>query len=269
MPGLALSLFPGLGVLDMAFEGAGWCVVRGPDVVWQADVRGWHVPEGAFDGVFGGPPCQMFSSLAALARAQGHGSRHGNLIPEFERIVGEARPRWFLMENVANAPLPEVDGYDLWPHEVTDWQVGGSQTRKRRFSLGLREPWPHAHSPWSALGYREDGAPSVAAVTGRGYEAPSYPSSRRRKTVNAQGLRFPMGGRRDDDGNLLTSNLRPMPPDTPLRLTVGEMLEAQGLPPDLLDESPYTMAGKRSLAGNAVPLAMGRAVAAVVRHAVS
>ena len=27
-PDLVLSLFPGLGVLDKAFEEAGWCVVR-------------------------------------------------------------------------------------------------------------------------------------------------------------------------------------------------------------------------------------------------
>jgi site-specific DNA-cytosine methylase len=28
---LVLSLFPGIGLLDMAFEAHGFCVVRGPD----------------------------------------------------------------------------------------------------------------------------------------------------------------------------------------------------------------------------------------------
>jgi DNA (cytosine-5)-methyltransferase 1 len=32
MSGLVLSLFPGIGLLDMAFEEEGFCVVRGPDL---------------------------------------------------------------------------------------------------------------------------------------------------------------------------------------------------------------------------------------------
>lgn len=36
---LVLSLFPGIGLLDMAFEQEGFCVVRGPDVLWGGDVR--------------------------------------------------------------------------------------------------------------------------------------------------------------------------------------------------------------------------------------
>jgi len=31
-PPLVLSLFPGIGLLDMAFEQEGFCVVRGPDL---------------------------------------------------------------------------------------------------------------------------------------------------------------------------------------------------------------------------------------------
>jgi hypothetical protein len=33
-PPLVLSLFPGIGLLDMAFEEEGFCVVRGPDLLW-------------------------------------------------------------------------------------------------------------------------------------------------------------------------------------------------------------------------------------------
>jgi DNA (cytosine-5)-methyltransferase 1 len=32
--GLVLSLFPGIGLFDMAFEAEGFCVVRGPDLLW-------------------------------------------------------------------------------------------------------------------------------------------------------------------------------------------------------------------------------------------
>jgi DNA (cytosine-5)-methyltransferase 1 len=38
MSALVLSLFPGIGLLDMAFEEVGFCVVRGPDLLWGGDV---------------------------------------------------------------------------------------------------------------------------------------------------------------------------------------------------------------------------------------
>ena len=110
---LVLSLFPGVDVLGHAFE-MEWpeaCVVRGPDVIFGSlsDVRRFHPPAGVFDGVIGGPPCQAFSRLRHINPLAGR--KHGNLIPEFERVVGEAAPEWFLMENVPEAPQPAVPGY--------------------------------------------------------------------------------------------------------------------------------------------------------------
>jgi DNA (cytosine-5)-methyltransferase 1 len=107
MKGLVLSLFPGIGLLDMAFEEAGFSVVRGPDLLWGGDVRNFHVPAGRFDGVIGGPPCKRFSRLAHIVQANGY-ELAPDLIPEYERIVGEAAPSWFLMENVEAAPMPSA-----------------------------------------------------------------------------------------------------------------------------------------------------------------
>lgn len=57
----------------------------------------------SFDGdvhlMVGGPPCQSFSSggkRASLADPR------GNLIYEFLRLIGEIRPQYFVLENVAN-----------------------------------------------------------------------------------------------------------------------------------------------------------------------
>lgn len=86
---LVLSLFPGIGLLDMAFEEAGFCVVRGPDVLWGGDVKRFHPPAGVFQGVIGGPPCQAFSRLQHLVQHNGL-TKAENLIPEFERVVSEA-----------------------------------------------------------------------------------------------------------------------------------------------------------------------------------
>src|SRR5438552_3935700 len=107
MADLVLSLFPGIGLLDMAFEQEGFCVVRGPDLLWGGDVRRFHPPAGKFDGVIGGPPCQLFSGLNNLARSQG--TEFQNLIPDFSRVVEEAAPLWFLMENVPGAPNPATE----------------------------------------------------------------------------------------------------------------------------------------------------------------
>ena len=148
MRGLVLSLFPGLGLLDAAFEEAGFCVVRGPDKLFGEDIRGWHVLPDRFDGVIGGPPCQAFS------RAKGTGNPvQGNLIPEFERIVREAKPKWWVMENVVEAPTPELE--PCYASKFDAWEVGARQHRTRRFSsnLPLRiqkiplpardlDPWP-------------------------------------------------------------------------------------------------------------------------------
>lgn len=68
---LILSLFPGIGLLDMAFEEQGFCVVRGPDALWGGDIHTFYPPPGRFDGVIGGPPCQSFSRLRHLVAANG------------------------------------------------------------------------------------------------------------------------------------------------------------------------------------------------------
>ena len=111
MAPLVLSLFPGIGLLDLAFEMEfpEACIVRGPDLIFNSlsDIRRFHPPPGKFDGVIGGPPCQAFSVMQrAIPQRPAE-----NLIPEFERCVDEARPAWFVMENVTGAPLPAIEGY--------------------------------------------------------------------------------------------------------------------------------------------------------------
>lgn len=67
-PPLVLSLFPGIGLLDMAFEAEGFCVVRGPDLLWGGDIKRFHPPAGRFDGVIGGPPCQLRSTCGSSSK---------------------------------------------------------------------------------------------------------------------------------------------------------------------------------------------------------
>lgn len=129
---LVLSLFPGIGLLDHAFELEGFCVVRGPDVLWGGDVRRFHPPAGRFDGVIGGPPCQAFSRMANIVRAKGFETAP-NLIPEYERVVSEAQPEWFVMENVPQAPSPVIDGFAVYALKLNNRWLGGEQNRSLRW----------------------------------------------------------------------------------------------------------------------------------------
>ena len=141
---LVLDLFPGLELLGRAFREHGFCVVSGPDKLWGDDVRDFHPPAGRFDGIIGGSPCQSFSSLANLVRAKGLEPHFGNLVPEFERVVVEAEPLWFLHENVPAAPVPLPKGYSVQDFTICNSSIPGEdglgqeQERVRRFTFGVR-----------------------------------------------------------------------------------------------------------------------------------
>lgn len=113
MTQLLLSLFPGVGLLDRAFEAAGFCVVRGPDRLWGGDIRRFNPPPAVFWGVLGGPPCQDFSTKRRSV-ATGYGRQ---MLAEFARCVTAAAPEWWLLENVARAPRVTIEG---WNHQRLD-----------------------------------------------------------------------------------------------------------------------------------------------------
>ena len=171
MSGLVLSLFPGIGLLDQAFEEEGFCVVRGPDLLWGGDIRLFHPPQ-RFDGIIGGPPCQSWSGLGAVNRARwGDGCMMPDQIPEFARCINEAQPRWYLMENVPAAPAPETPGYSVVSRLCNNRWCGGEQNRERAWPgavgdsagglvHGLIVPYGRPSSPTShARGPRDFATP--------------------------------------------------------------------------------------------------------------
>lgn len=129
---LVLSLFPGIGMLDSGFESEGFCVVRGPDLIWGGDVCNFRAPMGRFDGVIGGPPCQDFSRLRR-GPVTGDGVK---MLKEFVRIVTEARPSWWLMENVPGVPDVSVPGYSQFRLDVAASSFGLPQRRLRNIQFG-------------------------------------------------------------------------------------------------------------------------------------
>lgn len=189
---IGLSLFSGIGGLDLAFEWAGGAVAamceidpfcqkvlrkHWPDVPLFGDVRevkGTHV--GAVDVVYGGFPCQPFSVA---------GDRKGRddprfLWPEFSRLVGEISPRWVVAENVPGILSLAADdvcqdlerlGYSvgIWNFEAL--AVGAPHRRARIFFVAHagRRMLQGGSVPGEVRGISEIGAAA-------GIERPGSPS---------------------------------------------------------------------------------------------
>ncbi|HWL10364.1 MAG TPA: DNA cytosine methyltransferase [Planctomicrobium sp.] len=92
------------------------------------------VTPGTVTGVIGGPPCQNYSD-ANRNRNQEEGDR---LVKHYLRIVTEAQPEWFVMENVRNVPDVVVPGYHVQRLDITDAECGGKQRRLRHIQFGSK-----------------------------------------------------------------------------------------------------------------------------------
>lgn len=250
---LVLSLFPGVGLLDRAFEEAGFCVVRGPDLLWGGDVRRFNPPRGRFDGVIGGPPCQAFSPLRHVVKANGLEISE-NLIPEFERVVIQAQPSWFLMENVPQAPAPFLSGYVKTRELTRDVWVGGLTARMRAFTFGMRddaaEDVEKRVAGWQieTLALHPIEPEHSALASGGGRPVPVAVGGSGKRKISAKSALKNYGYKNADQW---TDHLR-----------------KQGLPSDFLKDAPFTVVGKIEAVGNGVPMAMGRAVARATLQAV-
>lgn len=250
---LVLSLFPGIGLLDMAFEQAGFCVVRGPDALWGGDIKTFHPPAGKFDGVIGGPPCQYFSSMRYIVahnrrKNPGKYAEAENLIPEFVRCVIEARPTWWLMENVPtvlSSEWPRPDGYHITTLPLNNrWLPDTTpQNRLRRFWFGHRDRAVSLEAYLDIALFEP--VEWEYAVTAAGTKTTGQ---RGALSVNGKPRRLPKSR-------------------TGSNYSIGDYLRLQGLPETFLEDAPFTVAGKKKVLGNGVSLPVGRAVAAAVARA--
>jgi len=232
MMALVLSIFPGIGLFDRAFEEQGFCIVRGPDLLWGGDIKRFHPPAGRFDGVIGGPPCQAFSQLNQAGRA-GKQRLAEDLIPEFARVVAEAAPAWFVMENVPQAPTAMVSLYESVSVLANNRWFGGVQNRIRRFTFGTRL-WFGAREMAAAL-QREEVALETAERAGC----------------------FTANGTQWDAAKGRSRSQR-------TRDELRKGIRLQGLPDDF-DLPGMTIEGAIRAVGNGVPIPLGRAVARAVK----
>jgi len=158
----ALSLFSGIGGLDLAAEMAGietaaFCEIepfpvevlkkRFPDVPIFGDVR--KLKRGDIDGtidiIHGGFPCQ---DLSTAGKQRGLEGERSGLWFEMLRVISEFRPRYVLAENVRGAVNLALDtvysnlvneGYKVYPYVISASAVGAPHQRERLFVVGVRE----------------------------------------------------------------------------------------------------------------------------------
>lgn len=196
---LILSIFPGIDLLGRGFEEEGFCIVRGPDLIWGGDVRAFHPPAGKFDGVIGGPPCPDFSRGRNGREPTGYGLE---MLTEYRRIVEEARPDWWLLENVERTPDNPIPGYtfqrlDLWAHEF-----GMTQRRLRHIQFGdrhertlLLDRQVRRRGNTPTITASDQTTPWVEFVTAQGlpadFELPTFTNGAARRAVG-NGVPLPM-----------------------------------------------------------------------------
>jgi DNA (cytosine-5)-methyltransferase 1 len=129
---LVLSIFPGIDLLGRGFEDVGFCVVRGPDKIFGGDICHFHPPVNRFNGIIGGSPCQDFSS----ARRDPESGNGRAMLRQFRRVIEEARPDWWLLENVPGVPDLKISGYNWQRLDLRASEFGLSQRRLRHIQFG-------------------------------------------------------------------------------------------------------------------------------------
>lgn len=274
----AVSLFSGVGGFEIGFERAGietvlqaerdrWCgevlAAHWPDVERVADVgsvdsglwersanraRGGpadHASEprsGACpDVVFGGFPCQPFSS-SGLRKGQ---SDDRYLWPEYRRVVSELRPRWVVIENVTG--LLSIDEGRIFGCIVNDldelgfdaaWTVldsryfGVPQRRRRVFVVA----GPRGRGAEQVLGVCEACAGVPSAGEGKGEAIASAVAVRLAQTssfgwgVNLRGISYTLDGAAGGQGVINDGVLR--------RFTPRECERLHGFPDDWTAVAP-------------------------------
>lgn len=162
-----LSLFSGVGGLDLGFERAGFDIIAANEIdkstyktfeynfsdtkLFKKSIKKLNEDEINFkvDGIIGGPPCQSWSEAG---KQLGIKDDRGKLFYDYVRLLKALKPKFFLAENVSgmlhkkhNQSVKRIInkfksiGYDVKMQllDANDFNV--PQNRKRVFIIGFRK----------------------------------------------------------------------------------------------------------------------------------
>ena len=319
---LAFSLFSGVGGLDLGFEQAGFTIAAAVElnkvhaqtysknfdnpVLCQSvtDTTRSHLYKAAglpsrtdIDVVFGGPPCQSFS----LAGHRNPADVRSRLLFEFLRVVGEVRPKFFVLENVkgltmgacADVLKEAITVARSAGYECTPWQVlnakhyGVAQSRERLFLLGSRcdmplVQYPGRHASVPTCGDVLSDIPEWAtgqtitqhsekvvvrfAATLQGEREPISRFNRLHPAGVSPTLRAGTHQTKSSKGGRHTA-VRPIHPTEPRCCTVRELARLHGYPDSF--EFAATICDGAMQIGNSVPPPLAKAMAEMVRKAIA
>ncbi len=238
---VVLSIFPGLDLLGRGFEEFGYCVVRGPDVIWGGDIHSFHPPINVFEGIIGGDPCQAHGNLAKLNARLGREPRFPDMTDEFARAIVEAQPDWWLRENIPPAPDITVPGYKVYKLRLNNRWLGEEQNRDRCFWFGTK-----------------DGR--ILDIEVALFESPNYEYAVTSCGASAVGLQF-------DRNNTNRSQKIVQRRKNAAHRLWERRCELMGVDPEFLKYAPFTQGGKNHALANGVSLYVARVVAKAVRKA--
>lgn len=217
-----LDLFSGIGGFSLGLERAGMTTVafceidpycravlrkHWPDVPCYDDIRTLTAGRLAADGIAvdvicGGFPCQDISCAGAGA---GIGGERSGLWREYSRLIGELRPRFVIVENVAallgrgmGVVLGDLAalGFDAEWHCIPASAVGAPHRRDRVWIVA----YPNVAERGAVSGSR--GRVARAKRLPQGQESPGRSEPGHPALANANGSRSAQSARRKRKGGL-------------------------------------------------------------------
>lgn len=150
-----LSLFAGVGLFDRGMENAGYEITEAVEIdpkavetynknnklqIVPTDIKNYSAIGKEFDFVIGGFPCPSFS--VASGQGKGLADPRGQLFFELVRIINEAKPKFFLLENVRNI---------LSVNNGQDWAVIKKELESLGYFIHHSVLSPHTHGNIPAL----------------------------------------------------------------------------------------------------------------------
>ncbi len=189
---IAIDLFAGVGGMTLGFEQAGFDVLGAIEIdpihcaVHEYNFPFWtticsdiskinaktikslsQIKNQEIDVVFGGPPCQGFSSMGK----RNPRDNRNNLIEHFIRLVIELQPKYFVIENVPGMTAKNnqiflekifnkftINNYQIQTKYkiLNSANYGVPQIRKRLFLLGAKSNLPLPNYPQFLTNYGEN-----------------------------------------------------------------------------------------------------------------
>lgn len=221
-----IDLFSGCGGLALGFKQAGFKSVFAVDndkasaltyeknfghPVYLGNIEELKSVPSGVDFIIGGPPCQGFSPLGKMSPSKKH-PKMNKLWQEYLRIVDMVKPRGFVVENVPEFLDSEEfkifkeeikkRNYNIKAHVLNAAEFGVPQSRKRGFTIALKDRFPVFPAPVSKQKTVRDAIGDLPLKPdGKNWHigrSPTEKSLERYKCVPKGGNRFDLMRKRPD-----------------------------------------------------------------------